>query len=326
MHSTARRTGFTVLELVLALALSLGVAMAAMGLLTLLYRSDTIAGNRFEATTELAVAQMTIRRATQSLISGLPIEEKDETDRQTATPEDDPNAAPQDGTNPNADPNADPSADPKSASKTEKIIQGDKKNNRSRTGGSAKDATIADAEGRPGTDPATGNPLLDGLNAEDEEEVDDRDHFDLFVELTPENIPVQKLELVLTKSPVGRSLVDEAELPPDVLIEEQMRESIRGAFELVALSDGWALQWTPLEPLGRPTVLVHQLEACQWRVLPRRKKDDQDRTLPESNKWHDTWAAYLDEDYPLAIELSMRTTRGVSIQWLFDTNVTAPRE
>jgi len=80
-------TGFTVIELVLAMGLASLVAVGAMSLFGLLYTTDRRAGISFDEAAEIATAQTIVRRTMQGLIAGVPVPENEADGRQAATPD-----------------------------------------------------------------------------------------------------------------------------------------------------------------------------------------------------------------------------------------------
>jgi type II secretory pathway pseudopilin PulG len=103
--------------------------------------------------------------------------------------------------------------------------------------------------------------------------------------------------------------------------------SIRGVFELVAIGErGWCLVWQPVRPLGERTVLVERLAALEWSVLlpPPEQALDDPAAPPAPGEWVPVHAAYLAGDYPDAISLKYVTERGVRANWRFETRTIDP--
>lgn len=314
-------SGFTLLELILALSLALLLIGSALSLFGLVFNEERMSSARFDSTTKLGVAHAVIERAMQSLVAGKPETDApakrlnpdgtpviDGQDPAQRDPNADPNADPAD---PNAPPELNPDGTPKQPGVDQLGV------------GSGGDAAIKDEAGA-----AAENPLVTllGLNTES-----DADHLELYFEEAEDGSVVPKLELVLASSPAPKALVkatqygsgveqarkqrEEAAGVEEALLEK-LRPWIRGAFELVRLNDGWALQWRSMEPPDDPFILVRGLASCSWRVLPKRDKEK-----PESNEWQPLWSAYLAEDFPIAVELSMVTMKGVRVDWVFETTV-----
>lgn len=276
MNTPRANTGFTVIELVLAMGLASLVAVSAMSLFGLLYTTDRRAGITFDEAADLAAAQTVIRRTMQGLIAGVPLPDGQTDGRQTATP----------------DPQAEEDA----------LQAGD-------------DGTLRGLAGR-----------TEGLadeSADEDAEPMDPDYFELFEEEVA-GARVQRLEIVLDMPPVrtnmsydGLTVID-----PELVVLEHLSESIRGAFELSPARDGWTLSWVQMDPPAGRVVLLRQLTSCTWRILPRRMKDENNKTVEASTRWQDTWSAYLRRDFPIAVELSFTTAKGANLQWVFETNVT----
>ncbi len=69
----AARAGFTVLELMLALALSTVVVMGAIGLIGMVYSADRRLAVRLDESVDLALAQGVVRKAMSSLVAAPPL-------------------------------------------------------------------------------------------------------------------------------------------------------------------------------------------------------------------------------------------------------------
>jgi prepilin-type N-terminal cleavage/methylation domain-containing protein len=146
----------------------------------------------------------------------------------------------------------------------------------------------------------------------------------------------QRFEVVLARSPVPPR-------GPRVAAPEHGRRAVRGVFELrpdrrkekdhgsyAVKGDeaGWTLWWRPLSiPDGRTTgepggndgdtrwmdpaddpaatELITGLERCQWTVYVKREKQTQYAAV---------WALAL----PAYVELSVKTTAGVTARWMFE--------
>lgn len=117
----------------------------------------------------------------------------------------------------------------------------------------------------------------------------------------------RKIELRLLRSPVAG---------------EPSGPRVRhGAFELVSYrlepyfytlgQLSWALLWTPIDPPGRPTVLVDALEFASWQAL------DNDM------EWQDEYEARFVGDFPRAIHVQLKSWTGANADWLFEPIVQA---
>lgn len=314
--STAR--GFTLLELILAMVLALVLIGAALSLFAMVFQEERMTSARFDSTTKLGVAHAIIERAMQSLVAGKPEADapakKLNPDGTPVIDGQDPSAPPQDPNAPPTDPELNPDGTPKQPG-VDQLGAG--------SGGALRDETDANK---------AINPLVTLLGISPNDEAD---HLELFFEKAEDNSVVPRLELVLAASPAPKSLVEAAQVGRGVAqheeqnkdeptydqqLVEKLRPWIRGAFELVRLKDGWALQWHTMEPPEEPFILVRGLASCSWRVLPRRNEEKE-----ETNEWQPRWNAYLAEDFPIAVELTMTTMKGVRVDWVFET-VVRPNE
>lgn len=156
---------------------------------------------------------------------------------------------------------------------------------------------------------ATGDKALaDALTSAAQE---DRVWFELYYDTTSPDLQ-QALEVVVLESPVPQSReIEPAEDEPSLA----RFMPVRGVFETLAVGDAFVLQWRPIDPPGPPTLLLENLERVEWWVLPRAR---------HGREWVDVWAAYLQEDYPVALRLLVWTRNGTHADWLFDTGVTTP--
>jgi len=104
---------------------------------------------------------------------------------------------------------------------------------------------------------------------------------------------VRRLELLLAREPFG---------------EQQRGAPVRGAFDLVPYDgvDGvrWRLQWTPIEPAGKPTLLLDRLTLSEW-------------SLTDSEGRFDDYAAYSATDLPWALRTTLWTEDGQKVDWMF---------
>lgn len=317
-HRASTSRGFTLLELILALTLSLLLIGGALGLFTMVLTEDRVNSARFDSTAKMGVAHAVIERAMQTLVAGKPEADAPATKLNpdgTPVVEDDIPGEDEENEEEN-DPNADPALNADGTPKQPGVDQFG-------VGSGGEGAGIVDESADPNAQP---NPLMALLGLRPDS---DADHFELFFEQAEDGSEVPRLELVLSASPAPKSLVksvqwgvqpdprDQAEPPlvgEDIL--EKLRPWVRGAFELVRMEDGWALQWRTMEPPEEPFVLVRGLASCTWRILPRRDKDN-----PETNEWQPLWNAYIVEDFPIAVELTMTTLKGVRVDWVFETMV-----
>jgi len=175
------------------------------------------------------------------------------------------------------------------------------------------------------TTPVTEAPLRDPAAG-------GRAMFEIYFEQVEPGVTAPVVELVLSKAPVqvgalpGQMRYDaefddleeedgEADPMQTALFEEQLRrenrliETVRGRLEVARRGTSFVLQWRPISPAGEPYVLVPNVEWLEWSALPR----DAD-----ADAWSDVWAAYLREDFPMAVRLALWTTDGRHEDWLFE--------
>lgn len=104
---------------------------------------------------------------------------------------------------------------------------------------------------------------------------------------------VRRLELLLARAPVG----DRAAGP------------VRGALDLVETPNRegmrWRLQWTPIAPAGKPTILLEHLVLAEWSVT-------------DSHGQFDTFEAYEQNELPWAVRTIFWTEAGTKVDWMFD--------
>lgn len=133
---------------------------------------------------------------------------------------------------------------------------------------------------------------------------------------TGEVIFLPRLEVVTSIWPVPRRDIPLSQMDdPDLRRQElasRIRGTIRGVFELLYLEDGFALVYTPIEPTGESFVLGRGFEDVMWEVMPKEA---------EAGGWQQVGAAYLEDQYPDAVRLRLRTSTGTTADWLFETIV-----
>ena len=107
----------------------------------------------------------------------------------------------------------------------------------------------------------------------------------------------RRLEMLLARPPFG---------------DRSRAEPIRGALELIYTprggEDRWRLQWRPLRPADRPTVLLENLTLAEWSVT-------------DSQGQFDEFTAYAQPELPWAVRLILWTEEGVKVDWMFDLGV-----
>ncbi|MBL0926794.1 MAG: prepilin-type N-terminal cleavage/methylation domain-containing protein [Phycisphaerales bacterium] len=260
--------GFTLIELMLAVSLSLIVVGAALALIGLLAAADRQTGARFDHVVEQAGSQEVIRRAMQSLVAAPP---KDQAlgGLQNTGP-----TGPTGATGPTGTTGA--------------------------TGPS----------GATGPTGPTGADLLSALTAEPD--TSGPPHFDLFRD--GRDLPALEVVVSLSPTPIGRPRAADLARDPEGLMKRVSRA--RGRFELDEVDQSWSLVWRPIDPSGEKTVLLRGVTRLEWWVLPTATKEN----------WLEVHAAYLAEDFPVAVRLIVETAGGGGVDWLFETNVITERQ
>lgn len=234
----AHRRAFTLLELMLALALASVVIASAMGVLWMVVDTDRRLDERFNEQVELTTAQIMIRRSMASLVASPPIKPGSKGPKASGAPD---SATPSDRTE--AD---DPSKDrDKGATKEE-------------------DPLKLHAE-EAGASPELIAELF-------ETRFQGRPNFELYFDTDAGPEPVQRLEIVVMESPVPPPVVPDSSQPSEREIAGFL--PIRGAFALRMQDDGfyYSLVWQPLLPAGPPTVLIRDLYQVEWSALPTKEE------------------------------------------------------
>jgi len=262
-----------VLELTIALALSSLVVFSAVGITAIIARSDRVTSRYMNDTSNLSQTQFIVRRAMQNLIAARPLPPP-------------PEAA-----------EGEESADP------------------NRNGGGL------DSETRSILDSLFGG-VDDSLPIEAAiPDTSKPPNFELYFEQvmfppTGEEIYLPRLEVVTSIWPVPRpslpiDLIDDPEVRRQEL-EARIRGTVRGVFELLYFSDGFALVYTPIEPSGPYYILGRGFEDFIWEIMPKGG---------DAGGWQPIGAAYLEDQFPDAVRLRLRTSTGTTADWLFETIV-----
>lgn len=294
-----RHRGFTLLEMVAALALASIVIAAAGGMFLLLASTESRSADRFDDSLEMTITHDVLQRAMQSLIAGAPRAEDLAELEEAGASDEDGDGGEEEGA-------------PSTGALINDLVE-DADGLDGEAGGDDEEEGEArswiqvlaeDLADEPGNE-----WLIDLLTLG---ELIDSNHFDLFVDQTDDGI-VPRLEVVLAEPPMPMPVATEDDRIS--ALAARLRGSVRGAFALALLEDGWALQWEPILPPGDPTVLVRGLVSLEWRVLP---EDIEER------EWTDVFAAYLAQDFPVAVQLMMVTRDGVMVDWVFETSMTTP--
>jgi len=120
----------------------------------------------------------------------------------------------------------------------------------------------------------------------------------LDLDLSPQELGsvLKYIKVALSRSPI-------ANLPSNFW-------GVWGAFEAVPSGGAWTLMWTPIDPPGKPVVLVNDAVL----VLAM--------ALGQGNKWVSDMQATQRKDMPRAIRLILWTRNGAKIDWLFEPGVT----
>lgn len=275
-HARPSRTGFTVLELTVALMLSSIVVLSAVGVMGMVARSDRVTGNYVRDAANLGQTQFIVRRALQNLVAAKPLPPPDDTN----------------------DPNAELGDEPAPGEESE-----------------------AEEEPQSPMDALFGG-VDDSLPIEAAmADTSKPPNFELYFEQvlyppTGEEIYLPRLELVTSIWPVPRPEIPLSQIgDPEIKRQElaaRIRGTIRGVFELLYLEDGFALAYTPIEPPGNPHILGRGFVDVMWEILPKNA---------DASGWQQIGAAYLEDQYPTAVRLRMRTSTGATADWLFETIV-----
>jgi prepilin-type N-terminal cleavage/methylation domain-containing protein len=286
------RPGFTVIEVVVALALSSLVVLSAYGVLAMLRRADSSIGSATRQSTELLLAQTTLRRAFSSMVAATPIEAEPDQDDETGTStgDDDPLAGVPDEMREQIESVLSPSDLGADAGLDDRLA-----------------AAVATAD--------TSVPP----------------HFDLYYEDVA-GVTLPRLELVVSSSPARFGAAAVRRPTPDDTVSNWRRERerltaqwsgmMRGVFELVSIEGrGWCLVWQPTAPAGPHVVLIDELASLRWRVLMPLEEDQEASSVDPDEAWQPVHAAYLEQDYPDAVELSFETEDGARAEWRFETIV-----
>jgi hypothetical protein len=288
---------FTVIELMLALALSAAVIMAAMSLYQVLQSSDRNSQARFEQAADMAVTQITLRKIFNTLAAA------------QAVPE---NRLPDPG-----EPNLDD--------------EGGEDNGGNDEATGAEDATESDNQ-QIAAVPAAGYGSMFDLWWEEYETASGRPVTLPIMEIVVTEPPVA-LRTAQDAIDEGQLKTIDDDLAEEALRRtDRLAESVRGRLEVVGAEDGWRLYWRPIVPPARPFLLLRGIASVTperayetglaigdpdilWEVLPR---------SDELVEWDTSWSGTLRTEFPLAVRLIVMDERGRLIDWLFETHVKAP--
>ena len=251
------RRAFTLLELLLAMAVGSMALGGGFTLVTMCERMDRGFTARLETTNKLSFVQRTIARSLQSIV--------------VAPPDYHPQAA---------------------ADALARALEDAERRRQRRE----------DDLDPPAIDPA--DAVADESGGITEREIPDvppaKPRFRMGAVLNEEGEPdrsarnVRRLELLLHRPPFG----ERTHLGP-----------IRGALDLVQTDmrgDGrWRLQWTPIVPEGKPTILLEDLTLAEWSATDSRGQFVE-------------FDAYEQTELPWAVRTIFWTEAGVKVDWMFD--------
>ncbi|HVZ93356.1 MAG TPA: prepilin-type N-terminal cleavage/methylation domain-containing protein [Phycisphaerales bacterium] len=286
LNSPSRRRGFTLLEVLLALILSAMVVSGVFGLMALMSASEARHSARFNTTVDRAAAQECLRTSFRRLFSAEALAQPAPTGEQTGEEQ--------------------PPADDAKNDNSKKVSLDEHGADRGDRSEVAKLVRSVLGE----TDLA--DRLLDSM---DEEEPP---HFFLYYPDSSSGLAatLPRLQLTLTETPVP--IIPIMEHGRIVSPFRSSDDLFRGAIQFAAtdLPDGSAvMQWQPEDPPGRPTTLMSGVTQAVITVLPQQS---------HGGSWESLWAAYLKEDFPVAVHIELTLNTGEQLDWLFETTVLAP--
>ncbi len=282
---------FTLLEVMLALALSGLVVIGVFGLMSMMQLSDAAQTVRFNTIYDRAEAQNVLRTSMRRLFAAEPLPE------------------PTPGTQPADQPEGEEPAEDEEQSQDEARAEREEEK---RGPGSGERDDMADIVRKTLGDSELAKRLLGSLND------NDPPHFQLYYpsggsDLAP-GFP--RLELVLTESPVPITpLIADDGAPAAFRTTDSL---VRGAVEFASddpSAETAVMRWRPIDPPGRPITLLTGIEHARFTVLPKKAN---------GTEWTELWAAYLQRDYPVAIRVELWVQGSDFIDWLFETTVLQP--
>ena len=276
--------GFTVIEVMLALALSAIVVAAAIGLYKILNVAERKGETRFEHAADLAVTQITLRRIMNTLVCApaQPAGNQGPADTPVDTPPE------TDGASEEGD-NEEDAPEP--------------------TEGQAE--ILAEA--------APSAPMMFELWWQ-EMELDEGTVAVPMIELVVSEAPVVVESTAGRFEEEDLEKVSDAQAEDALRRANRLTEMVRGVLEVVPDYGGWRLQWRPLEPPGQPYMFISHIATnadggpeLMWEVLSRDEKNTDD-------PWKDIWAAKIHAEFPQAVRLRFVTTDNEYTDWLFETH------
>jgi prepilin-type N-terminal cleavage/methylation domain-containing protein len=109
----------------------------------------------------------------------------------------------------------------------------------------------------------------------------------------------------------------------ELALQRAYTSAYRGALEVRPVLDDtgtpveWVLQYAPIDPPSRPVILVRDIRGLFWQALPSASKGSQ---------WADVWVAWEAPQYPIAVRLAMSLGDGTIVDWVFETAVSVGGE
>jgi len=231
------RRAFTAAELMIALALSGIVALAAFGLLGTIYTSDTAAQKRFDSQAEVQSLQRAVRALARNVTA-------------KRAPDTTPGFGPEPGDAEISKAESELRAKMEAAGQpfTPESLRAQAIESARR---SAREATAS---------------------AEDE-----RTHipprFEVRYDASGSGGALPVLEALLTEAPVPPAWSPDPETRRWAMSANLVRGVIEGVRSDDFDTDGWTLQWRQTEPAAEPVTLARRISGWEWSVLPRKKHD-----------------------------------------------------
>jgi len=248
---TRTRRAFTAAELMIALALSAVVALAALGLLGTIYMSDSAAQKRFDSQAEV----QTLQRAVRALARNI-----------TAKRAPDPVAG------------FGPEPGDAEISRAESELRAKMEATGQPFTTEGLRAQAIESARRTAREAAS--------SAEDE-----RNHipprFEVRFDASGSGGALPVLEALLTEAPVPPAWSPDPETRHWAMSANLVRGVIEGARSDDFEANGWTLQWRQTEPPAEPVALARRISGWEWSVLPRKKHDkDQAGFVETAAAWY----------------------------------------
>lgn len=232
--SSARRA-FTLLEVMLALALSGVVIAAGMSFFWMISAADKALAAQFDDQVDFANTQRVLRRAFATLVASPPLDPPPD-DNQPRSEDDDEDDEDDEDEDDERDGLGRLSAEQRAA--------------RERLAGLVADLGGAES-------------LVASVLQADTYE---RPNFDLYYDIAPSGVALPRMELTLMRAPVAPALEYDVFMPVQIA-----GDKVRGSFDLIQEGTTLTLVWQPIDPPGLPVPLIRNLVWAEWWVLPRRR-------------------------------------------------------